>query len=81
MGQSTAWTVYTRPGCSLCDRLLEELAELLGGEAANVSVVDISDNPELEAKYARRIPVLLADGDFVCAYSLDVERVKGFLHD
>jgi hypothetical protein len=76
-----AWTVYTRPGCSLCDRLLDELADLLGSEAANVSVVDISDNSELEAKYARRIPVLLADGDFVCAYTLDSDRVKGFLHD
>ena len=76
-----AWTVYTRPGCSLCERLMDELAELLGSDADTVSVVDISDNPELEAKYAKRIPVLLADGDFVCAYTLDVGRVKGFLHD
>jgi hypothetical protein len=75
----TAWTVYTRAGCSLCEELLLELAELLGEEAAHVSVVDITDNPELEAKYARRIPVLLADGDFVCAYKLDQDRVKAYL--
>jgi len=77
----TAWTVYTRPGCSLCEHLLEELAVLLGEAAAQVSVVDISDDPELEAKYARRIPVLTADGEFVCAYKLDQDRVKGYLQN
>jgi predicted thioredoxin/glutaredoxin len=78
----TAWTVYTRPGCSLCEHLLEEFAAVLGeAAAARVNVIDISDNPELEAKYARRIPVVLADGEFVCAYKLDVERVKGYLQN
>ena len=75
----TAWTVYTRPGCTLCEELLVELAELLGDEAARVAVVDITDNPDLESKYARRIPVLTADGDFVCAYRLDRDRVKAYL--
>ncbi|MFL6550728.1 MAG: glutaredoxin family protein [Povalibacter sp.] len=75
----TAWTVYTRPGCSLCEHLLEELAEVLGDSASQVSVVDISDNADLEARYAKRIPVLLADGEFVCAYKLDLDRVRGYL--
>lgn len=75
----TAWTVYTRPGCTLCEELLLELAELLGSQADQVAVVDITDNPDLEAKYARRIPVLMADGDFVCAYRLDRDRVKAYL--
>lgn len=75
----TAWTVYTRSGCSLCEQLMIELADLLGPAAADVAVVDIADNPELEAKYGRRIPVLLADGDFVCAYRLDHDRVRAYL--
>ena len=73
----TRWTVYSRADCSLCERLLEELAGLLGPEAAAaVQVVDLDGEPELERKYATRIPVLMADGEFVCAYRLDVERVK-----
>lgn len=57
--------------------MLAELAELLGPEAAlQVQVVDISGNAALERKYGNRIPVLLADGEFVCAYRLDGERVK-----
>ena len=74
------WTVYSRPDCSLCERLLEELAELLGpAAAAGVQVVDIDDQPELERKYGARIPVLTADGEFVCAYRLDAERARAYL--
>jgi hypothetical protein len=72
------WTVYSRADCSLCERMLEELAEVLGpAAAAAVEVVDIDGDPELERKYGTRIPVLLADGVFVCAYRLDVGRVRG----
>ncbi len=74
-----AWTVYSREGCSLCEQLMIELAELLGPAAATVSVIDIGGDAELERKYGRRIPVLLADGEFVCAYRLDLERVRAHL--
>ncbi len=71
-----AWTVYSRAECSLCDRLMEDLATILGPTARNVAVIDIGDDPELEAKYGRRIPVLLADGEFVCNFRLDEARVR-----
>jgi glutaredoxin len=73
------WTVYSRHGCSLCEEMLLELAALLGPAAAQVTVVDVSGDAELEAKYGRRVPVLLADGEFVCAYRLDGERLKAWL--
>ena len=74
------WTVYSRADCSLCERMLEELAELLGPQAAaSVQVVDIAGQPELERRYGTRIPVLMVDDEFVCAYRLDAERVRAFL--
>jgi glutaredoxin-like protein DUF836 len=74
------WTVYSRADCSLCERMLEELAELLGPQAAAaVEVVDIGGQPELEHRYGTRIPVLAADGEFVCAYRLDRQRVSALL--
>lgn len=74
------WTVYTRHGCSLCDQLIEDLALLVGPtEAARVRVVDIDADPELTRKYASRIPVLMADEEFVCAYRLDKDRVTAHL--
>jgi hypothetical protein len=71
------WTVLSRPECSLCEQLLAELAEVLSpAEAARVTVVDIDQDPALARKYGHRIPVLLADGEFVCDYRLDRERVR-----
>jgi hypothetical protein len=74
------WTVYSRADCSLCEHLLDELAELLGtAAAAAVQVVDIEGDSDLERKFGTRIPVLLADGEFVCAYRLDAGRVRAYL--
>jgi hypothetical protein len=77
---SPQWTVYSRPGCGLCDDFQIELAELLGAErAAQVRVVDIDGDAELTRKYFDRIPVLTVDDEFVCAYRLDRERVGRYL--
>ena len=71
------WTVLSRPDCSLCEQLLAELAEMLGpAESARVRIVDVDQDPALVRKYGQRIPVLLADGEFVCDYRLDRERVR-----
>jgi hypothetical protein len=75
------WSVYTRPGCTLCESFILELAELLGPtEASKVMVFDITDDPDLERRYRTKIPVLTADDDFVCCYRLDRERVSAYLN-
>jgi hypothetical protein len=73
------WRVLSRAECSLCDVMLVELVQLLGDAANQVQVVDISDDVELHSKYGTRIPVLMIDGEFVCAYKLDHDRVRGYL--
>jgi len=79
MSPAIHWTVYVRTDCSLCETMLAELAQTFGAAAAHVSVVDISGDAVLETKYGRRVPVLLADDEFVCAYRLDRERVARYL--
>jgi glutaredoxin len=76
---NSQWIVYSRPGCGLCEEFLTALAELLGERAAIVEVVDIDTDETLLRKYFDRIPVLTVDGDFVCQYRLDVERVRRYL--
>jgi len=73
------WVVYSRSGCGLCAEFMINLADLLGELAATVRVVDIDGDPELTRKYGDRIPVLTVDGDFVCGYRLDVDRVQRYL--
>lgn len=71
-------TLYSRPECELCDRLLDELVPVLGAHA-EVEVVDVSADRELERRYGLRIPVLSAEGRELSGYPLDVERVRSFL--
>lgn len=73
------WLVLSRPDCSLCEQLQSELLDLFGDAAAGIRVQDISGDAELERQYGQRIPVLLIDGDFVCAYRLDRARLRGYL--
>ena len=76
----TAWLVYTRPDCSLCEAMLEDLAQVLGPEAAAAAqVLDITGDPDLERKYGHKVPALLADGEFLCCYRLDRERMQPYL--
>jgi hypothetical protein len=73
------WLVYSRPDCSLCEQMLLDLADLLGSKANDVQVLDISGDPTLERKYGTRIPVLTIDGEFVCDYRLDRDRVREWM--
>lgn len=55
---------------------MADLALVLGPSAsAAVEVVDISDDDDLERLYGARVPVLTADGEVVCAYYLDRDKV------
>lgn len=76
----TQWLVYSRQECGLCETLLIELAQAIGpAAAALVQVMDVDDDPALKQKYGQRVPVLMADGEFVCAFRLDRERLAGYL--
>jgi hypothetical protein len=55
-----------------------DLEPLVRGRA-QVTIVDISEDDELERRYGRRIPVLAAGADELSFYHLDVARVERFL--
>lgn len=52
-------TFLTRPGCSLCAAALPRLQQAAHRLRVPVVEVDITTDPELEAKYHLRIPVVL----------------------
>ncbi|HEY8521240.1 MAG TPA: glutaredoxin family protein [Gammaproteobacteria bacterium] len=70
--------LYSRPGCHLCEEMLAELEPLVRGRA-EVRIVDVSGDPELERRYGLRIPVLVAGDTEVSEYPLDRERVEHIL--
>jgi hypothetical protein len=71
------WTVYGRVDCGLCEEMLTDLCNVLGPQAASeILVLDVDADPDAQRKYGQRVPVLLADGEFVCAYRLDRDRLR-----
>jgi thiol-disulfide isomerase/thioredoxin len=69
-------TLYGRAWCHLCDDMLAALAPLAAEFGAQVDVIDIDSDPELEARYDVLVPVLVHDGVELCHYRLDAARVR-----
>ena len=63
-------TVYSRPGCHLCDEMKAVVQRVVRTQQAPIQIeeIDISTDPELEARYGLEIPVLLVDGRKVAKY-------------
>jgi hypothetical protein len=72
---AAALRVYSRPGCHLCEQLVEELLPIARGRV-DVQVVDIDARPEWREAYGTRIPVVEYRGETVCQYTLDVAAVR-----
>jgi glutaredoxin len=73
-------TLYSRPGCHLCEHVETELYELLQGRRdVAVRIVDITDDPVLEREYLIRIPVLTDGATELSEYPLDRARVERWL--
>jgi glutaredoxin len=64
--------LLTRPGCHLCEVAKEALARI--GEAW--VEVDIERDPELDAEYGDRIPVVLLDGKEHGYWRVEEERLR-----
>jgi hypothetical protein len=55
-------TLYTKPGCHLCEQALADLERLRRRYPHELRLVDITTDPELMRAYGERIPVLSIDG-------------------
>ncbi|MGB6544381.1 MAG: glutaredoxin family protein [Candidatus Acidiferrales bacterium] len=51
-------TLYTRPGCHLCDEAKGVMAPLLAEFGARLREVNIDDDPTLRARYDYDVPVI-----------------------
>ena len=65
-----ALTLYSRPGCHLCDDMKAVIARVTSEHAEDITLeeVDISTDADLESRYGTEIPVLLLDGRKVAKY-------------
>ena len=77
----TAITLYSRPGCHLCDdmkAIVVRVAEAWSGQVT-IEEIDISTDTELEARYGLEIPVLMVDGRKAAKYRVTEEEFRRML--
>jgi len=70
--------VYSRPGCHLCDELIESLLPVIRGRLA-LEVVDIDSRSAWQDEFFDRIPVVEFEGEFLCQYTLDKAAIERIL--
>ena len=61
-------TLYSRPGCHLCDEMKAVVARVAGAIPLSLQEIDVSTDPTLEARYGLEIPVLLVEGKKAAKY-------------
>jgi glutaredoxin len=76
----TTITLYTRPGCHLCDEAREQLLEMrAAGPGFEVREKDIEQDERLHARYLERIPVVEIEGRIISELVLDRDAVRSRL--
>lgn len=58
-------TLYTRPGCHLCDSMKGVVDAIARDEQVTLNLVDITGNIDLERRFGAEIPVLVQDEQVV----------------
>lgn len=72
-------TLYTRPGCHLCDEMKAVIAALHRQRAFVLTEIDISTDASLERRYGHDIPVLLLNGTEVARHRVEAQELDRML--
>lgn len=72
-------TVYSRPGCGLCDDLLAELRALCADQPVRIEVQDVDADPVLRRRYGLDVPLLFAGDEELCRHRLDMAALQAWL--
>ena len=68
--------LLTREGCHLCEDAATTLAQIAAEASLPTESVDVDSDPELQAEYGDRVPVVLLDGREHSYFTVDVPRLR-----
>ena len=74
-------TLYSRPGCHLCDAARAVLEAERETTPFELREVDVQDDDALEHAYGVRIPVVEIDGEERFEYEVDPLELSRVLHE
>ena len=69
-------TLYTRPGCHLCDEAKAAIAPLLREFGAVLREVNIDDDPVLMERYGLDVPVFFIGPKKTAKHRVDLEQFR-----
>lgn len=73
-------TVYSRPGCHLCDEALDQIHAIAAeGAEFELEVIDIEHDDDLMKRYLERIPVVKAGNEVVSELVFDPSLLRARL--
>lgn len=73
---NTRITLYTKPGCHLCDEARAVVARVSAEVGTSYDEVDISTSTELMSTYGEQIPVTFVDGHQHDFWRVDEARLR-----
>ena len=71
----TTVTLYTKPGCHLCEPVAETIGEAAKIRSFTALTRNILDDPDDFARYRHAIPVVTVDGAEVARYRLSLAQL------
>jgi glutaredoxin len=69
-------TLYSRPGCHLCEEAKTAIAPLLKEFGARLREVNIDEDPRLRELYTNDVPVVFLGSRKVAKHRLDVDQFR-----
>jgi glutaredoxin len=69
-------TLYSKPGCHLCDDAKREIQEFAKECELQIDEVDISKDKVLWDKYCYDIPVLMLDGEEIARHHIGIKKLR-----
>jgi len=74
-------TLYTRPGCHLCEEAKAAMAPLLREFGATLREVNIDEDAALRERYGWDVPVIFLGARKVAKHRVDLEQFRRQLHE
>ena len=68
--------LMTRAGCHLCEVAAETLDRIAAEAGLRPEAVDVDADPELQAEFGDRVPVVMLDGREHSYFTVDVPRLR-----
>jgi glutaredoxin len=74
-------TIYSRPGCHLCEEAKAQIAPLLKEFGARLTEINIEEDPELRARYDYDVPVIFLGARKAAKHRVDPAQFRRQLRD